>query len=64
MPGQTDRRTDGRTEGGKDGWRNRGKVRQTLFYRTLLATPGGPKKQLDTFNGIPGLCTSSRQEIK
>ena len=35
MPGQRDRRKEGRTEGWKD--------RQTLFYRTLPATAGGPK---------------------
>ena len=34
---QTDRRADRRT---KEGWRDG----QTLFYRTLLATAGGPKR--------------------
>ena len=32
--------TEGRTEGRKDG--------QTLFYRTLTATAGGPKMKITT----------------
>ena len=30
------------TEGRKDGWKDR----QTLFYRTLLANAGGPKREI------------------
>ena len=40
--------TDGRTDGWKDGWmegQKDGRIdRQTLFYRTLPATAGGPIK--------------------
>ena len=35
-------RTDRRTEGQKDGWKNGQKDRQTIFYRSLPATAGGP----------------------
>ena len=34
--------TDRRTEGQKDGWKNGQKDRQTIFYRSLPATAGGP----------------------
>ena len=32
---------EGRTEGWKDRWKDG----QTLFYKTILATAGGPKKK-------------------
>ena len=38
-----DRWTEGQTEGWTEGQENRQKDGQTLFYRTLLATIGGPK---------------------
>ena len=37
--------TDGRTQGGKDG--------ETLFYRTLQATTGGPKDYKKSFKQPP-----------
>ena len=36
----TDRREDGRKDRWKDGWKDR----QTLFYRSLPATSGGPTR--------------------
>ena len=41
-----DRQKDGRTEGWTEGWMEGWKDGQTLFYRTLLATARGPKKEM------------------
>ena len=42
MEGWKDKKIKGR----KDEWKDRQKDRQTLFYRTLLATAEGPKRKL------------------